>query len=151
MPVALYACLPACSGHAAAGAGGFDLILNPAAAGSLRLDQGTAGDAKEAAATTQIKGIGGGGQRLPAQRCQLAEARLGPATFSPAAAVFHTGGDGGLVLSRHTSGIVCAGLLGRCSLLLDYPRLRMAVLAGPVAQEGLGGAAPSMAGAAPSR
>lgn len=117
-----------------AGAGGFDVIVNPKAARSLQLGQGSAA---AGGGTTHIKGIGSGASdRLTAQRCQLAEARLGATTLSPVTAVFHSGGGSGggggagLSLSQHTSGIVCAGLLGRCSLLFDYARMRMAVLGG---------------------
>ncbi|EFN58196.1 hypothetical protein CHLNCDRAFT_142045 [Chlorella variabilis] len=116
------------------GAGGFDVIVNPKAARSLQLGQGSAA---AGGGTTHIKGIGSGASdRLTAQRCQLAEARLGATTLSPVTAVFHSGGGSGggggagLSLSQHTSGIVCAGLLGRCSLLFDYARMRMAVLGG---------------------
>ena len=104
-----------------AGAGGFDVIVNSEPAASLGLAQGSGG--------THIRGIGGlASERLSARQCQLAEARLGPAVLHGVTATFREGGGGGLVLSRHTSGIACAGLLGRCSLLYDYARMRLAVL-----------------------
>lgn len=67
------------------------MILNPEAAARLRLGEaGGAGD-PGGSSITQIKGIGGGtADRLPAQRCQLAEARLGAATFHPVSAVYHS-------------------------------------------------------------
>jgi hypothetical protein len=124
-------------------------MLNPATCASLGLEDPPASASGKGAvsrAATQIKGIGGTtANRLPARRCQLAEARIGPATFAQVQAVYHgasssgsgNGGSGsssdgqagGLVLSHHTSGIVCAGLLGRCSLLFDYAHMRLKVLA----------------------
>ena len=85
-------------------------------------------------------GDGAGGSRLSARRCELAEVRLGPCSFKRVQALYHAasgsttdsaGGSGstggGLELSRHTSGIVCGGLLGRCHLTFDYARMRLAV------------------------
>lgn len=81
--------------------------------------------------------MGGGSQdRITAHNCQLAEVRLGVYSFHGVQALYHSvpaGSDGsgaGLELSHHTSGIVCAGLLGRCGLVFDYARMRVAV-AGP--------------------
>lgn len=85
---------------------------------------------------TAIKGIGaGGGNRLAARRCQLAEVRLGAHTFRGAQALYHessSGGGGGLELSQHTSGIICGGLLSQCALTFDYARVRVGVQ-GPAA------------------
>lgn len=86
-----------------------------------------------------VQGVGGSGaDRITARRCQLAEVRMGPCRFRGVQALYHapraggstSGGGAGLELSRHTSGIVCAGLLGRCGLTFDYARMRVAV-AGP--------------------
>lgn len=83
-----------------------------------------------------LQGVGSG-ERITAQRCELAEVRLGGCRFRAVHAVYHSpppsgssGGGAGLELSQHTSGIVCAGLLGRCALTFDYARMRVAV-AGP--------------------
>lgn len=71
---------------------------------------------------------------MPAQRCQLGEVRLGRLSFAGVQALYREGpgGGGGLELSQHTSGIVCGGVLGRCALVYDYPRMRLAVR-GPAA------------------
>ena len=80
-----------------------------------------------------LQGIGsGGGGAVPAHRCQLSEVWLGPHRFEGVQALFHSdpasgGGGGGLELSQHTGGIVCGGLLGRCTLLFDYARGRVAL------------------------
>ncbi|KAL4443501.1 hypothetical protein ABPG75_011238 [Micractinium tetrahymenae] len=118
------------------GAGGFDIILGARAARSMQL--GAAPPPAGATSTTQIKGVGGGTQdRITAHNCQLAEVRLGLYRFHSVQALYHStppggtaGGGAGLELSQHTSGIVCAGLLGRCGLVFDYARMRVAV-AGP--------------------
>ena len=66
---------------------------------------------------------------MAAQRCQLGEVWLGQHRFTGVQALYREGqgGNGGLELSQHTSGIVCGGVLGRCTLVYDYPRLRLAV------------------------
>lgn len=77
-----------------------------------------------------LQGLGGGGgARMQAQRCQLGEVWLGQHSFTGVHALYREGpgGSGGLELSQHTSGIVCGGLLGRCALVFDYPRMRLAV------------------------
>ncbi|PRW56405.1 hypothetical protein C2E21_4538 [Chlorella sorokiniana] len=104
------------------GAGGLDIVLNARAAQALGLGKGST--------ATHIKGLGGGGgARMTAQRCQLGEVWLGPHCFTSVQALYREGpgGNGGLELSQHTSGIVCGGVLGRCTLVFDYPRLRLAV------------------------
>ena len=96
----------------------------------MQLGEGPGGGG---AAGSQIKGIGGGGEKLATRLCQLAEVRMGTCTFQPVQALYHVasggGGGGGLELSRYTSGIICGGLLGRCHLVLDLPRQRVAVQA----------------------
>lgn len=88
-------------------------------------------------AVAEIMGVGGTAKdRVTARRCQLEEVRLGQCCFRDVQAVYHPprgaggGGGAGLELSQHTSGIICAGLLGRCGLTFDYARMRVAV-AGP--------------------
>lgn len=87
------------------------------------------------ASSAQGIGSGGGGNRVAAHRCTLAEVRLGSRSFPAAQALYHQiesgGGNGGLELSQHTSGIVCGGVLGRCSLTYDYANARVAVSAAP--------------------
>ena len=114
-----------------AGAGGLDLILGPKTVRGMRLGEGPEG---AGAPGSQIKGIGGSGDKPATRRCQLAEVRMGSCTFHPVQALYHPprsssgkGGGGGLELSQYTSGILCGGLLGRCHLVFDFPRMRVAV------------------------
>ena len=105
----------------------------------MRLGEGPGGSS--GAAGSQIRGIGGGGEKLSTRRCQLAEVRMGACAFQPVQALYHVarsssgagggggGGGGGLELSQYTSGIICGGLLGRCHLVFDFPRMRVAVQA----------------------
>ena len=67
--------------------------MNPDAAALLRLGEAGGSGDPGGSGVTQIRGIGGGaGDRLAAQRCQLAAARLGAAAFHPVTAVYHSKG-----------------------------------------------------------
>ena len=77
-----------------------DLILGPKTVQRMRLGEGPGGSG---AAGSQIKGVGGGGEKLSTRRCQLAEVRMGACAFQPVQALYHVarsssgaGGGGGL-------------------------------------------------------
>ena len=120
------------------GAGGAQLILNARGAEELGLGGaanrgGGGGGASPGAPATVVTSLGGASLRY--RSGALPRLRVGGAVFTDvrldwAEAGGGGGGDGGLDLSAYSHGMLAGGLLGRCTLLFDYARGRVA-LVGP--------------------
>jgi hypothetical protein len=67
----------------------------------------------------------------------LAWLALGGRPYTPVRAL--VAGAGGLDLSLYTAGVICADLLSRSTVIVDYPRRRAAFLPPPGRPPSLGG------------
>eukprot|EP00887_Chlorella_sp_A99_P007235 scaffold2.g7235.t1 len=112
------------------GAGGTDVLLNAAGAEALGLlgEPAAAAGAGSAARPPPAVVSGLGGTAMHVETRLLHRVQLGAAVFTNVGC--HVVGEsmGGMDLSAYTHGIAAGGLLGRCTLVFDYPRGRLGVI-----------------------
>jgi len=143
------------------GAGGVDVMFHRRAAAALGLlPRGVDGaGASSPPSPRVVRGLGGGaasagaaaGPAAPAPSSpppasasavgvtpgDLAWLALGGRPYTPVRAL--VAGAGGLDLSLYTAGVICADLLSRSTVIVDYPRRRAAFLPPPGRPPSLGG------------